>query len=65
MTGPQRKMHVLLWLILGPLSLVGLVLALWWRPADPVQDGPLPGTQVPPVSQMQPRDQKPFHGLKP
>ena len=46
MTGPQRKAHVLLWLVLGPIALVGLALAVVWRPAEPVQDGALPGVSV-------------------
>lgn len=36
-------MHVLMWLVLGPIAVAGLVLALVWRPSQPVQDGPLPG----------------------
>ena len=43
MTGPQRKVHVLLWLVLGPLALAGLVLAVSMRPSEPVQEGDLPG----------------------
>lgn len=43
MTRAQRKVHVLLWLVLGPLAVVGLVLAVMWRPMEPVQDGALPG----------------------
>lgn len=48
MTSGQRKMHVLLWLVLGPIAVVGLVLAVVWRPVEPVQRGELPGvdTQV-------------------
>ncbi len=45
MTGPQRKAHVLLWLVLGPIALIGLVFAVQWRPAEPVQDGGLPGVE--------------------
>lgn len=45
MTGPQRKAHLLLWLILGPIALIGLVLALAWRPPVPVQESELPGVQ--------------------
>jgi hypothetical protein len=43
MTSGQRKVHVLLWLVLGPAALVGLILAVLWRPVEPVQDGDLPG----------------------
>jgi len=43
MTHTRRRAHLLLWLILAPLALAGLVLAVVWRPAEPVQDGPLPG----------------------
>jgi|GEM_PF-2426617 len=45
MTSAQRKVHILLWLVLGPLAGLGLMLALDWRPAQPVQDGPLPGLE--------------------
>lgn len=47
MTSGQRKMHVLLWLVLGPLAVVGLVLGVLWRPPQPVQDGVLPGVDGP------------------
>ena len=43
MTRCQRKMHVLVWLVLGPVAVVGLALAVMWRPAEPIQDGALPG----------------------
>lgn len=43
MTGPQRKTHLLLWLVLGPLALAGLILAIYLRPLEPVHDGDLPG----------------------
>lgn len=46
MTSGQRKAHVWLWLVLGPLVLIGLVLAVQWRPPQPVQDGVLPGMQA-------------------
>ncbi|MEM9345071.1 MAG: hypothetical protein AAGB26_00510 [Planctomycetota bacterium] len=46
MTHGQRKMHVLLWLVLGPIAVAGLALAVVWRPAEPVQDGPLPGLDI-------------------
>ena len=43
MTSGQRKMHVLMWLVIGPIALVGLTLAVVWQPAEPVQEGELPG----------------------
>lgn len=43
MTRCQRKMHVLLWVVLGPIAVAGLVLAVVWRPVEPVQAGDLPG----------------------
>lgn len=43
MTPAQRKTHVLLWLLVGPIALVGLVLAVLWRPPVPVQPGTAPG----------------------
>ena len=43
MTSGQRKAHVVMWAVLGPVAIVGLALALIWRPPQPVQDGPLPG----------------------
>ncbi|MEM9108842.1 MAG: hypothetical protein AAGC72_02360 [Planctomycetota bacterium] len=46
MTQGQRKVHVLLWLVLGPVAVAGLVLAVVWRPAEPVQRGALPGVDV-------------------
>ena len=45
MTSGQRKVHVVLWLVLGPIALIGLALALVMKPAPPVQDGPLPGVE--------------------
>lgn len=45
MTPAQRKAHVLLWLMLGPLALVGLLLAVLWRPPEPVQPGVAPGAE--------------------
>ncbi len=45
MTSGQRKVHVLLWLVLGPIALIGLALAVVWRPVEPVQDGALPGVE--------------------
>ena len=46
MTSGQRKVHVVLWLVLGPLALAGLALAVMMKPAEPVQDGPLPGVEA-------------------
>jgi len=46
MTSGQRKVHVLLWLVLGPIALIGLGLAVVWRPTDPIEPGPLPGVQA-------------------
>lgn len=46
MTSGQRKMHVLLWLVVGPIAVVGLVLAVAWRPVEPVQSGALPGVDA-------------------
>ncbi|MFN3165612.1 MAG: hypothetical protein ACE37H_00955 [Phycisphaeraceae bacterium] len=46
MTYAQRRVHLLLWLVLTPVALAGLVLAVAWRPAQPVQDGPLPGVST-------------------
>lgn len=51
MTSGQRKVHVLAWLVLGPIALVGLVLAVLWRPPQPVQDGVLPGVEPEQVDQ--------------
>lgn len=52
-----------MWLVLGPVALVVLVLSLKWRPAEPVQEGALPGTETPlPVGAD---DRKPFRGLQP
>ena len=45
MTSGQRKLHLLMWLVLGPIALVGLALAVAWRPGVPVHDGALPGVQ--------------------
>ncbi len=36
-TGSQRRLHLALWLVLGPAVLVGLVLAMTLRPGVPVQ----------------------------
>jgi len=43
MTTTQRKIHVLMWLVLGPVALVGLLLAVLHKPTAPVENGPLPG----------------------
>ena len=48
MTRAQRKAHLLLWLVLGPVALTGLVLAVLWRPPEPVQPGIAPGASVAP-----------------
>ena len=56
-TSGQRKVHVLLWLVLGPIALIGLVLAVVWRPDEPVQQGELPGVdavEVEPVEAVSP-----------
>lgn len=34
-----------MWLVLGPVALAGLILAVLWRPIEPVQDGTLPGLE--------------------
>lgn len=46
MTSAQRKLHLAVWLVLGPIALIGLALAVVWRPAVPVYDGPLPGVEA-------------------
>ena len=46
MTAGQRRTHLLIWLILGPLALIGLAVAVIQRPAEPVQQGPLPGLEA-------------------
>lgn len=43
MTQGQRNMHVVMWLVLGPIAGLCLALAVLWRPPTPVHDGPLPG----------------------
>lgn len=50
MTAGQRRAHLVLWLVLGPLALLGLALAVVFKPAEPVQDGPLPGAEAPTTS---------------
>ena len=45
MTSGQRKVHVLLWLVLGPIALIGLALAVVWRPVEPIHEGGLPGVE--------------------
>lgn len=45
MTPTQRKAHVLLWFVLGPIALAGLLLAVLWRPPVPVQPGTAPGAE--------------------
>ncbi|XAL99556.1 hypothetical protein OT109_18500 [Phycisphaeraceae bacterium D3-23] len=46
MTPTQRKAHLLLWLVIGPIALVGLLLAVMWRPPVPVQPGVAPGAEA-------------------
>ena len=53
MTHRQRKVHVLLWLLFVPLGLLGLWLAVLWRPADAVQQGSLPGQGVVPPAEAE------------
>ena len=53
MTSGQRKVHLLLWLVLGPIAVVGLVLAVLWRPPQPVQVGVLPGVDAPPAESIE------------
>lgn len=56
MTGGQRKVHVILWLVLGPIALAGLVAAVLLRPEPAVQPGTLPGVQaVEPTTPDKPR----------
>lgn len=43
MTSKQRKVHLMMWMVLGPAALLGLVFAVAWRPVEPVQGGVLPG----------------------
>lgn len=45
MTSGQRKVHVWIWLLLGPIAVIGLALAVAWRPVEPVQEGSLPGVE--------------------
>ena len=37
-----RRRHALIWLVVGPLILVGFVLAVAWRPAPAISSGPVP-----------------------
>ncbi len=39
-TNAHRRLHLTLWLVLGPAVLVGLVLALTFRPGVPAQAAP-------------------------
>lgn len=42
MTPTQRRVHLVVWIVLGP-ALIGLVLvAVLTRPAQPVQESPIP-----------------------
>lgn len=45
MIRPQRRRHLLIWLILGPAILIGLVIGLSVRRPIPVQS-PVPDTVV-------------------
>lgn len=59
MTRTQRKMHLVLWLVLGPAALTGLVLAVLARPPIPVQPGQAPGTEPTPSSPSIANHQRP------
>ncbi len=37
MTRTHRRWHAWLWLVIGPLVLLGVILAVKWRPAQPVE----------------------------
>lgn len=39
-TNAQRRLHLAFWLVLGPAVLIGLVLALTFRPGVPLQAAP-------------------------
>ncbi len=45
MTRTQRKVHVLLWLVLGPVVLIMFLLVVLARPTVPVQADGLPGVE--------------------
>ena len=45
MTSGQRKAHIVMWLVLGPIAVVGLALALMNRLDVPVHNGELPGVE--------------------
>lgn len=44
MRRPQRRLHLIMWIVIAPAIAAGLVLALRNAPADPVAD--LPGVIV-------------------
>ena len=41
-----RRRHALIWLVVGPLILVGFALAVAWRPAPAISSGPVPVAQA-------------------
>ena len=43
MTRGQRRLHLWMWLVIGPLAVAAVVLAVMLRPAVPVQEGVAPG----------------------
>jgi len=51
-TRTQRKVHVLMWAVVGTVAVVGLVLAVLWRPPVPVQPGRAPGAASQPIESM-------------
>lgn len=46
MTGKQRKAHLVLWLILVPVAIAGLVIAVVLRPGVPIHQGEVPGLEA-------------------
>lgn len=51
MTRRQRRAHLVIWLVIGPLLLLGLGMAIALRPASPIAEGakansPLAATDV-------------------
>lgn len=47
MTRPLRRLHLLAWLVLGPLAIAVLAAALVSRPARPVQPALEPAERAP------------------
>jgi hypothetical protein len=51
MRRPHRKAHRIMWLVLGPLAVIGLILGVTSRDPIPTQESPLsveaPGTDPP------------------